>query len=50
MKKKDTPPTASTTEAKVETKPEVKTFFPILHVSVQKQLLVPHFRGICPTC
>lgn len=48
--KKDTPPTASTIEAKAEIKPEVKTFFPILHVSAQKTLLVPHFRGICPTC
>ena len=50
MKKKDTPPTASTTEAKAESKPEAQTFFPILHVSVQKSLIVPHFRGICPTC
>lgn len=48
--KKDTPPTASTTEAKAESKPEAQTFFPILHVSVQKSLIVPHFRGICPTC
>lgn len=50
MKKKDTPPTASTIEAKAESKPEAQTFFPILHVSVQKDLIVPHFRGICPTC
>lgn len=50
MKKKDTQPTASTTEVKAEDKPEAQTFFPILHVSVQKSLIVPHFRGICPTC
>lgn len=34
--KKDTQPTASTIEAKAESKPEAQTFFPILHVSVQK--------------
>ena len=50
MKKKDTPPTASTTEAKVESKPQAQTFFPTLHISAQKALLIPHFRGICPTC
>lgn len=50
MKKKDTPPTASTIEAKAESKPEAQTFYPILHVSVHKSLIVPHFRGICPTC
>ena len=50
MKKKDTPPTASNTEVKAESKPEAQTFFPILHVTVQKILIVPHFRGICPTC
>jgi hypothetical protein len=50
MKKKDTQPTASTTEAKAESKPEAQTFFPVLHAFVQKSLIVPHFRGICPTC
>lgn len=50
MKKKDTQPTASTTEAKAESKPEAQTFFPILHVSVQKSLIVPHFRGISLIC
>lgn len=48
MKKKDTQPTASTIEAKAESKSEAQTFFPILHVSVQKSLLVPHFRGHLP--
>nr|DAH42796.1 MAG TPA: hypothetical protein [Caudoviricetes sp.] len=50
MKKKDTPPTASTTKVKAESKPQAQTFFPTLHISAQKTLLIPHFRGICPTC
>lgn len=50
MKKNETPPTAPTIEAKADSKPQKQTFFPMLHVSAQKTLLIPHFRGICPTC